>query len=140
MSSGRISRAALRLRILHLVYRLERREVRALIRDDRFVLLFVGTPLEECERRDPEGLYAKARQGQVKNFTGPDDRYERPTNADLVFDTTHSSPADNGREIVAQLLSRGLLGQESREGQTIDAHHLNEPADQPGRLSAFEQG
>jgi adenylyl-sulfate kinase len=120
-------------------YQVTRNEVRAMIGGDRFLLVFVDTPLEECERRDPKGLYAKARQGQVKNFTGLDDPYERPADADLVLDTTHSSPADNALEIVAQLSRRGLLAQESDAAQTANAPRLKEPADSSGGRSTLEQ-
>jgi sulfate adenylyltransferase len=70
-----------------------------------FVLVWVSTPLEECERRDVKGLYAKARAGEIKGFTGIDDPYEVPANAELVIDTTEVSVSD----AVAQILS--LLGQ-----------------------------
>jgi sulfate adenylyltransferase len=53
-----------------------------------FVLVWISTPLEECERRDVKGLYAKARAGEIKGFTGIDDPYEAPLDADLVIDTT----------------------------------------------------
>jgi bifunctional enzyme CysN/CysC len=51
--------------------------------DIRFIEVFVDTPIEECERRDPKGLYAKARAGELKNFTGIDDPYEAPNDPDL---------------------------------------------------------
>jgi adenylylsulfate kinase-like enzyme len=53
-----------------------------------FVEVYVSTPLEACERRDPKGLYAKARRGEIANFTGISDAYEPPTQADLIIDTT----------------------------------------------------
>ena len=56
-----------------------------------FVLVWISTPLEECERRDVKGLYAKARAGEIKGFTGIDDPYEQPLDAELVIDTTHVS-------------------------------------------------
>lgn len=59
-------------------FRSERRMTRNLFAEGQFIEVFVDTPLEECERRDPKGLYAKARSGQLKNFTGIDSPYERP--------------------------------------------------------------
>ncbi len=56
----------------------EREMVRALVDEDEFIEIFVDTPLEECERRDPKGLYAKARAGQIANFTGVSSPYEAP--------------------------------------------------------------
>jgi adenylylsulfate kinase len=58
---------------------------------DNFMEIYVSTPLEECERRDPKGLYAKARRGELKGFTGVDDPYEPPRNAELEIDTTRVS-------------------------------------------------
>ena len=55
------------------------------------VLVWVSTPLEECERRDRKGLYAKARRGDIPDFTGISSPYEAPDDADLVIDTTHVS-------------------------------------------------
>jgi sulfate adenylyltransferase len=55
---------------------------------EAFVLVWISTPLEECERRDVKGLYAKARAGEIKGFTGIDDPYEEPDDAELVIDTT----------------------------------------------------
>jgi sulfate adenylyltransferase len=121
-------------------YQESRSEVRAMVGDDQFILVFVDTPPEECERRDPKGLYVTARQGSVKNFTGRDEPYERPTDPDLVIDTMQSSPADNAREILAELVSRGLLGQAPGAPKDINAYEPKEPEDQPGRLSALEQG
>ncbi|HVT66018.1 MAG TPA: adenylyl-sulfate kinase [Mycobacteriales bacterium] len=59
-----------------------------------FLLVWISTPLEECERRDVKGLYAKARAGEIKGFTGIDDPYEEPTDAELVIDTTAVSVAE----------------------------------------------
>ncbi len=70
-----------------------------------FVLVWISTPLEECERRDVKGLYAKARAGEIKGFTGIDDPYEEPNDAELVIDTT-DVPVD---EAVARILA--LLGE-----------------------------
>ena len=74
-----------------------------------FVEVFVNTPLEECEKRDPKGLYKKARAGQLKNFTGIDDPYEAPEKAELVVDTETMTPADAAQQILAYLEKGGYL-------------------------------
>ena len=78
-----------------------RRDVEAAGGD--FVLVHVATPLEVCERRDPKGLYAKARAGLVPHFTGVSDAYEEPADADLVLDTSRLTTADAVQRIVALL-------------------------------------
>jgi bifunctional enzyme CysN/CysC len=73
-------------------YRAEREIARSRFDPGEFVEIFVDTPLEECERRDPKGLYAKARRGELLNFTGIDSRYERPQSPEIRLDTvTHSA-------------------------------------------------
>ncbi|HEX7094403.1 MAG TPA: adenylyl-sulfate kinase [Acidimicrobiales bacterium] len=69
----------------------------------RFVEVFVDTPLEECERRDPKGLYAKARRGEITNFTGIDDPYEPPLRPELVLRPGDGSPAELAAKVVAVL-------------------------------------
>lgn len=66
----------------------------------RFLEVYVATPLEECERRDAKGLYAKARRGEIANFTGIDDPYERPSAPELTVDTSGQSVEQAGRRIV----------------------------------------
>jgi sulfate adenylyltransferase len=70
-----------------------------------FLLVWISTPLEECERRDVKGLYAKARAGEITGFTGIDDPYEDPNDADLTIDTTHVEVADAVEQILAILNS-----------------------------------
>jgi adenylylsulfate kinase len=72
-------------------YAESRDAVRAMCRS--FIEVHVSTPLAECERRDVKGLYAKARRGEIANFTGISDPYEAPAQAELVIDTTHTSVA-----------------------------------------------
>jgi sulfate adenylyltransferase len=87
-----------------------RRRVRAAIeRHGGYVLVHVATPLELCERRDPKGLYAKARAGVIANFTGVSDPYEVPVDADLVVDTTDASPDAVTEQLVTMLIARGYL-------------------------------
>ncbi|HVY08687.1 MAG TPA: adenylyl-sulfate kinase [Mycobacteriales bacterium] len=68
-----------------------------------FVLVWISTPIEECERRDVKGLYAKARAGEITGFTGIDDPYEEPLDAELVIDTTTVSVAEAVAAILARL-------------------------------------
>ena len=90
-------------------YRAARNECRKLIGEDRFVEVFVDTPIEVCEERDVKGLYAKARRGEIKGFTGVDDPYEPPINPELTLTTVTNTPEDNARKIIAFLEERGFL-------------------------------
>lgn len=88
-----------------------RKEVRAMIEPfGSFVLVHVSTPLEVCERRDPKGLYAKARAGSIPSFTGISDPYEPPADAEIVLDTTKMRPEEGVRPILELLRKRELLG------------------------------
>ncbi len=86
-----------------------RNEARRMVGDDHFVEVFVNTPLEVCEERDVKGMYARARRGEIKGFTGIDDPYEEPLNPELTLDTVEMTPEANARKIVAYLESRGFL-------------------------------
>jgi sulfate adenylyltransferase len=77
-----------------------------------FLLVHVATPIEICEERDRKGLYAKARAGVIKGFTGIDDPYEVPADADVVIDTTDVSPEEAAQEIVLHLEREGYIGAE----------------------------
>ena len=74
-----------------------------------FVEVFVDTPLEVCEQRDPKGLYAKARAGELTGFTGIDDPYEPPLTPDLVVPAVRSRRGDAALTVVASLAERGVL-------------------------------
>jgi sulfate adenylyltransferase len=88
-----------------------RREVRSMIEPlGGFCLVHVATPLETCEARDRKGLYAKARAGLVKEFTGISDPYEAPADADLAIDTTGLSPEEAAQEILLFLEREGYIG------------------------------
>ena len=87
-----------------------RKEVRAMIGDGRFMLTYVMTPIEVCEERDRKGLYAKARAGLIKEFTGVSDPYETPTDAEIVLDTTALSPEEAAQKIVLHLQRQGFIG------------------------------
>lgn len=85
-------------------FRAERRLARELFAPGEFLEVHVDTPLAEAERRDVKGLYAKARAGQIKNFTGIDSPYERPENAELVLDTTAETPETLAARVVERVL------------------------------------
>jgi bifunctional enzyme CysN/CysC len=84
-------------------FRAERRMARELMEDGEFVEVYVATPLSVAEQRDVKGLYAKARAGELKNFTGIDSPYEEPEHAEITVDTTTLSPEQAAEEIVAWL-------------------------------------
>lgn len=90
-------------------YRSTRNEVRALVGKERFLEVFVDTPLEVCEERDTKGMYAKARRGEIKDFTGIDDPYEPPLNPELTLDTVGASPEENARLILEKLVAQGFV-------------------------------
>jgi sulfate adenylyltransferase len=91
-------------------YESARNDARRMIENEgNFILVYVRTPLEVCEQRDRKGLYAKARMGLIKNFTGVSDPYEPPADAHITIDTTAVSPADAAQEILAYLERAGYL-------------------------------
>jgi adenylyl-sulfate kinase len=89
-------------------YREIRDEARELM-DGRFVEAYVATSLEECERRDVKGLYAKARSGEIPEFTGVSDPYEPPENPELVVETEGRTPEESAQEILDYLEERQLI-------------------------------
>ena len=91
-------------------YRAIRREIRGLIEQHGvFIEIYLSTPLSVCEERDPKGLYAKARTGEILQFTGISDPYELPERAELVIDTSKASPTQACQQILDYLMSRGLI-------------------------------
>ncbi|MCL6635152.1 MAG: adenylyl-sulfate kinase, partial [Peptococcaceae bacterium] len=86
-------------------FRAERRFARELFAEGEFIEVFVDTPLEECERRDPKGLYARARRGEIKNFTGIDSVYEPPESPEIHLRTTEAGP-EACVEIIMRYLGR----------------------------------
>jgi len=87
-------------------FRAERELVRHMLPEGEFIEIFVDTPLSDAEKRDPKGLYAKARAGEIKNFTGIDSPYEVPENAEIVIDTMKLSAEQAADLIVEELLRR----------------------------------
>ncbi|MCB1344876.1 MAG: sulfate adenylyltransferase subunit CysN [Rhodobacteraceae bacterium] len=85
-------------------FRSERDMVRGMMQPGEFLEVFVDTPLAVAEQRDVKGLYAKARAGQLKNFTGIDSPYEAPDNAEIRIDTTAMTPDEAADQIIARLI------------------------------------
>ena len=111
---GEVARLMLDAGILTLVsfispFRAEREMTRSLVSPGEFIEVFIDTPLDVAEQRDPKGLYKKARRGDLKNFTGIDSPYEAPENPELRVDTTMVTPEDAAEQIVQFLQGRGLL-------------------------------
>lgn len=90
-------------------YRATRNDVRNMVGPDRFVEVFVDTSLAVCEQRDTKGIYAQARRGEIKNFTGIDDPYETPEQAEIVIETVSSTGEQNARAIMEYLTDQGFI-------------------------------
>ena len=89
-------------------YKEIRDEARQLM-DGRFVECFIATSLEDCEARDTKGLYAKARSGEIKEFTGVSDPYEEPENPEIRVETHEETPEQSARQIIEYLEAEGLI-------------------------------
>jgi adenylylsulfate kinase len=93
-------------------YRRDRDQVRSYVcehGEDDFIEVFVDTPLEVCEARDPKGLYKQARAGKIKNFTGIDDPYEPPESAELTLKAAEKTPEQLATEVVSYLRDSGKI-------------------------------
>lgn len=90
-------------------YRSARDDVRNMVGPDRFVEVFVDTPLAVCEERDAKGMYASARRGEITGFTGIDDPYEPPEDPEVILNTVDDTANDNARLIRDYLLDKGVL-------------------------------
>jgi len=90
-------------------FRAERRMVRELVEADEFIEIHVDTPLEICKQRDPKGLYARALEGKIKNFTGIDSPYETPESPEIVVDTSQGSAETAAQSIIAALRERSVI-------------------------------
>ena len=91
-------------------FRSERRMARQLVDENEFLEVFVDAPLAVLEKRDPKGLYRKARRGELKNFTGIDSPYEPPEHAEIRIDTTEGTPETAAELVIAALQQRSILG------------------------------
>jgi len=90
-------------------YRADRDRIRKNLEAGEFIEVFVDTPVEVCESRDPKGLYKKARAGEIKGFTGIDDPYEPPASPELVLKTEDKTAEMLADEVVAYLREKGIL-------------------------------
>jgi bifunctional enzyme CysN/CysC len=91
-------------------FRAERQMARDLVRQGEFIEIFVDTPIEVCEERDPKGLYRKARRGELHNFTGIDSPYEPPSAPEVRLKAGVSSPEMLADQLIHFLRQRGMLG------------------------------
>lgn len=96
-------------------YRATRNDVRNTVGKEHYVEVFVDTPIEVCEQRDTKGLYARARRGELKGFTGVDDPYEPPLHPEIKLETILYSAEENARRILDYLMRRGYV----RKDETI---------------------
>ena len=90
-------------------YRATRNDIRNMVGMEHYVEVYVNTPLEVCEARDVKGMYAMARRGEIKDFTGIDDPYEPPLHPELTLDTVNRAPEENARIIANHLFEQGFL-------------------------------
>jgi adenylylsulfate kinase len=100
-------------------YKKDRDAVRSRVESGQFVEVYMKTPIQECERRDPKGLYKKARAGLLKNFTGIDDPYEEPDNAEVVLETVDAEgkqmdPPTQAAKLLKYLEANGYLAPPSQ--------------------------
>ncbi len=90
-------------------YRADRDNARQILGEGNFFEVHCNTPIETCEKRDPKGLYKKARAGEIKGFTGIDDPYEAPNKPELTIDATNTSPQDAAIMLVNMLEKAGKI-------------------------------
>lgn len=90
-------------------FKTERDFCRNLLAEGEFVEIFVDTPMEECEKRDPKGLYQKARQGDIKDFTGIDSPYEAPENAEITLAFSGQTAEQSAEQLFDLLKQKGIV-------------------------------
>jgi sulfate adenylyltransferase len=112
-------------------YRSTRNEARKMVGEERFIEVFVDTPIEVCEQRDVKGLYARARRGQITGFTGVDDPYEAPVNPEITLNTVDFNPEENAHKIMAYLTARGFVTTDGSNGGESAAEAEAAAASQP---------
>ena len=116
-------------------YRADRDQVRAIMPAGEFCEVFVDASVELCEQRDPKGLYKKARAGEIRGFTGVDDPYEEPLNAEVVCETDHETVAESAAKILRKCEELGYLPARPQEG----AYSASEQAALEKRLKGLGQ-
>jgi adenylyl-sulfate kinase len=94
-------------------FREERQRTRDLMADGEFIEIYINTPLDVCELRDPKGLYKKARKGMISNFTGIDGLYEVPEFPDIIIDTSNNTLQQCAKQIVNFLSNRNIINLDS---------------------------
>jgi adenylyl-sulfate kinase len=115
-------------------YRQSRQEVREMV--GAFMEVHVACPLDVCERRDVKGLYARARAGEIKLFTGIDDPYETPEAPEVMIFTDQESIAEGVQKIIAALIERNYLRKSSSEKEVLeDIHHITRKMEELGYIS-----
>lgn len=87
----------------------DRELVRELLEADEFIEVYIKCPVDECEKRDPKGLYEKARKGLIRDFTGIDSPYEEPVNPEIVVETDKYSIEESVEQILQHLKSKGYI-------------------------------
>lgn len=87
----------------------DRQQAKEIIGNDNFIEVFIDTPFEECAKRDPKGLYEKALNGKIKNFTGLDSPYEKPLNPDIYVNTLEYNIEESAKKIVEFLKNKGFI-------------------------------
>lgn len=107
-------------------YRSTRNEARKMVGEERFIEVFVDTPIDICEQRDVKGLYARARRGQITGFTGVDDPYEEPVNPEITLHTVETSPEENARIILQYLEDRGFILPDGNNSKEHTQEHQTE--------------
>ncbi len=90
-------------------FKAERDFCRNLLSDGEFIEIFIDTPIEECEKRDPKGLYQKARQGDIKDFTGIDSPYEAPEKAEIILTFSGQTAEQSAEKLFDLLKQKGIV-------------------------------
>ncbi len=90
-------------------YKKDRDRVRSIVPDGKFIEVYVKTPLEVCEERDPKGLYKKARAGEIKDFTGVSAPYEEPENPEIILETDRLSVEECAEKVIDYLKNKNYI-------------------------------
>lgn len=93
----------------------DREQVRKLLPEGKFIEIYIDCPLEVCEKRDPKGLYKKARKGEIKNFTGIDSAYQAPLSPEIIVQSGELSVEDCAAKIIDTLLEFQIIQQTKKE-------------------------